>query len=121
MATIATIHESSEISEHTAPEPSSVESRTAAIHEGIRSIQSRNWWSLFNTISVVALLTAAIVCLTLPSLVQSTEPFGAVNIDLAVRGLIAMVLLFNIYAIWQQIRLKKLCDDIKDSLKTIVK
>jgi hypothetical protein len=121
MATIVAIPESSEVSEHAALAASSIESRTAAIREGIRSMESRNWWSLFNTISVVALLTAAIVCLTLPSLVQSTEPFGTVNIDLAVRGLIAMVLLFNIYAIWQQIRLKKLCDEIKDSLKSIVK
>jgi hypothetical protein len=120
MATIAAVTESSQTSDQ-ASIASPIESRTAAIHEGIQMIQSRNWWSLFNTISVVALLTATIVCLTLPNLVQSTEPFAEVNIDLAVRGLIAMVLLFNIYAVWQQIRLKKMCDEIRKSLKSVVK
>jgi hypothetical protein len=30
-----------------------------------------------------------------------------------------MVLIFNVYAIWQQIRLKALCDSIKESVKAI--
>jgi hypothetical protein len=119
MATIAAFPESSEATEHTAQVATSIESRAIEIQDGIRNIQSRNWWSLFNTISVVLLLTATIICLTLPSLVQSTEPLAQVNIDLAVRGLVGMVLIFNVYAIWQQIRLKKLCDDIKESLKAI--
>ncbi len=119
MATIVAISESSDATGHAAPVSASIESRAIEIQEGIRSIQNRNWWSLFNTISVVLLLTATIICLTLPNLVQSTEPLAQVNIDLAVRGLVGMVLIFNVYAIWQQIRLKKLCDDIKESLKAI--
>jgi len=119
MATIAAFPESSEATEHSTPVAVSIESRTIEIQNGIRSVQNRNWWSLFNTISVVLLLTATIICLTLPSLVQSTEPLAELNIDLAVRGLVGMVLIFNVYAIWQQIRLKALCDSIKESVKAI--
>jgi hypothetical protein len=119
MATIAAFPESSEATQHSTPVAVSIESRTTEIQNGIRSIQNRNWWSLFNTISVVLLLTATIICLTLPSLVQSTEPLAELNIDLAVRGLVGMVLIFNVYAIWQQIRLKALCDSIKESVKAI--
>jgi hypothetical protein len=119
MATIAAFPESSEATERSTPVAVSIESRTIEIQNGIRSVQNRNWWSLFNTISVVLLLTATIICLTLPSLVQSTEPLAELNIDLAVRGLVGMVLIFNVYAIWQQIRLKALCDSIKESVKAI--
>ena len=119
MATIAAFPESSEATQHSTPVAVSIESRTTEIQNGIRSIQNRNWWSLFNTISVVLLLTATIICLTLPSLVQSTEPLAELNIDLAVRGLVGMVLIFNVYAIWQQIRLKALCDSITESVKAI--
>jgi hypothetical protein len=119
MATIAAFPESSEATGHSTPVAVSIESRTIEIQNGIRSVQNRNWWSLFNTISVVLLLTATIICLTLPSLVQSTEPLAELNIDLAVRGLVGMVLIFNVYAIWQQIRLKALCDSIKESVKAI--
>jgi len=119
MATIAAFPESSEATEHSTPVAVSIESRTIEIQNGIRSVQNRNWWSLFNTISVVLLLTATIICLTLPSLVQSTEPLAELNIDLAVRGLVGMVLIFNVYAIWQQIRLKALCDSITESVKAI--
>jgi hypothetical protein len=55
----------------------------------------------------------------LPSLVQSIDPLAYAKVDLAVRGLVAMVLLFTIYAVWQQIRLKKLLDDMKESLQAI--
>ncbi|MFZ0036493.1 MAG: hypothetical protein WAK91_03665 [Candidatus Acidiferrales bacterium] len=121
MATIAAYQESTEATEHTTPVAKSIESRSIEIQDGIRSIETRNWWSLFNTVSVVLLLTATIICLTLPSLVQSTEPLAELNIDLAVRGLVGLVLLFNVYAIWQQIRLKQLCDSIKESVKAISK
>jgi len=117
MATVTAFSESGEIAGHA--EPSTVESRAIAIHDGLRSIENRNWWTLFTTISILLLLTATIVCLALPAVIQSTEPLAEVNLDLAVRGLVGVVLIFNVYSIWQQIRLKKLCSQMKDSLKAI--
>lgn len=117
MATVTTFPEAGQVAGHS--EAPTVESRTIAIHDGLRSIENRNWWTLFTTISVLLLLTATIVCLALPSVIQSAEPLAEVNLDLAVRGLVGVVLIFNVYSIWQQIRLKKLCGDMKDSLKAI--
>ena len=62
---------------------------------------------------VVFLLTAAIVSSTLPSVLQD-DPSHRVDLNLAVRGLIGLVLLFNIYSLWQQIRIKRLCDEIRN-------
>ena len=119
MATVTAFPETAEATGHGDAVAPSIESRTLAIHDGIRSIENRNWWTLFNTISILLLLTATIVCLTLPSVVQSSEPLTDANLDLAVRGLVGIVLLFNVYSIWQQIRLKKLCDGMKSSLHEI--
>jgi len=119
MATLSSFHEATtDAAEHDAAAQSS-ESRAASINDGLRNIEHRNWWTLFTTIAVLLLLMFTIVCLALPSLVQSSEPLAAINLDLAVRGLIGVVLLFNVYSVWQQIRLKKLCDRMKDTLNSI--
>jgi short subunit fatty acids transporter len=119
MATIAAFDESTEVAHPATPVATSNESHASQIHDGIRSIQNSNWWSLVNTISVVGLLAAAIICLMLPSLIQTTEPIAHSSIDMAVRGLVAMVLIFNVYAVRQQIRLKKLCEDMNKSVKVL--
>ncbi len=62
---------------------------------------------------VVFLLTAAVVSSTLPSVLQD-DPSHRVDLNLAVRGLIGLVLLFNIYSLWQQIRIKRLCDEVQE-------
>jgi len=119
MATIATFDEATEAAHQATPVATSNESHASQIHDGIRSIQSSNWWSLVNTVSVVGLLTATIICLMLPSLIQTTEPITHSSMDMAVRGLVAMVLIFNVYAVRQQFRLKKLCDEMNKSLKAL--
>src|SRR5271154_4454049 len=119
MATIAAFDESTEVAQRPTAVATSNESHASQIHDGIRSIQSSNWWSLVNTVSVVGLLAAAIICLMLPSLIQTTEPIAHSSMDMAVRGLVAMVLIFNVYAVRQQFRLKKLCDEMNKSLKAL--
>jgi len=91
----------------------SLESYTAEIHADLRKIQNRNWWSWSNMVLVVFLLTAAVVSSTLPSVLQD-DPSHRVDLNLAVRGLIGLVLLFNIYSLWQQIRIKRLCDEVQE-------
>ena len=91
----------------------SLESCTAGIHADLRKIQNRNWWSWSNMVLVVFLLTAAVVSSTLPSVLQD-DPSHRVDLNLAVRGLIGLVLLFNIYSLWQQIRIKRLCAEVQE-------
>jgi diguanylate cyclase (GGDEF)-like protein len=62
---------------------------------------------------VVFLLTGAFLSSTLPSMLQD-DTFHRADLNLAVRGLIGLVLLFNIYSLWQQIRIKRLCDEVQE-------
>jgi len=91
----------------------SIESYTEAIQSDLRKIQTRNWWSWSNTVVIVLLLTGTIVSFTLPTLLREDETFSQLNVNLAVRGLVGLVLLFNVYSLWQQFRIKDLCAEIQ--------
>jgi diguanylate cyclase (GGDEF)-like protein len=91
----------------------SLESYTEAIQSDLQKIQTRNWWSWSNTVVVVLLLTGTIVSFTLPTMLREDSSFSELNVNLAVRGLVGLVLLFNIYSLWQQFRIKDLCAEIQ--------
>ena len=91
----------------------SLESYREAIQSDLRKIQTTNWWSWSNTVVVVLLLTGTIVSFTLPALLRQDEAFSELNINVAVRGLVGLVLLFNVYSLWQQFRIKDLCAEIQ--------
>jgi diguanylate cyclase (GGDEF)-like protein len=92
----------------------SIEAYTEAIQSDLRKIQRRNWWSWSNTVVVVLLLTCTIVSFSLPSLLRDEQPLSQLNLNLAVRGLVGLVLLFNVYSLWQQLRIKGLCNEIQE-------
>jgi diguanylate cyclase (GGDEF)-like protein len=89
----------------------SIEAHSAEIHNDLRRIQSRNWWSWSNMVVVVFLLTGAFISSMLPAL-QQDDFVHRVDLNLAARGLIGLVLLFNVYSLWQQVRIKRLCDEV---------
>ena len=90
----------------------SIESYSAGILANLRKIQARNWWSWSNAVAIVLLLTITIMSFSLPGLVRSQETLPRLN--LAIRGLVGLVLLFTIYSLWQQLRIKKLCAEIQE-------
>jgi diguanylate cyclase (GGDEF)-like protein len=94
------------------PGDQSIESYSAGIHADLRKIQSRNWWSWSNMVVVVFLLTGAFVTSTLLPSVLQEDPVHRMDLNIAVRGLIGLVMLFNVHSLWQQIRIKRLCDEV---------
>jgi diguanylate cyclase (GGDEF)-like protein len=92
----------------------SIESYTAGIRSDLRKIQSRNWWSWSNMLVVVLLLTAAVLSFSIPTLLEGSLDFFQLNLNLAMRGLVALVLLFSVYSLWQQLRIKNLCREIQE-------
>lgn len=91
----------------------SIEAYTAAIRDDLRKIQHRNWWSWSNMVVVVFLLTGAILSFSLPSMFQGDMTFSEMNFGVALRGLVGLVLIFSVYSLWQQVRIKRLCDEIQ--------
>jgi diguanylate cyclase (GGDEF)-like protein len=73
-----------------------------------RRIDRRDWWVRSYSILVILLLTFAVISLTLPSILSGGETFFNIKLTEAVFGLITLIVLFNIYTIYQEILIKRL-------------
>src|ERR1700760_4189575 len=73
----------------------------------MRQVEGREWWLWGSAVAVTLVLTFGILSLTLPGLRQPTTNFDSLNLKEWVRGLAALVLLFNIYTIYQQLQLQR--------------
>src|SRR4029077_3908844 len=90
----------------TAPAPTEVAAQELADER--RRIEKRDWWVRGYSIFVILLLTFAVISLTLPSLLTGAETFFRIKLTEAVFGLIILIVLFNIYTIYQEILIKRL-------------
>ena len=86
----------------------SVKVRNQELEQELQRIERRDWWAWIYTVFVILLLTFTIIVLTLPALRQGAETFFKIKLAEVVFGLIALVLLFNFYTIYQQVLIKRL-------------
>ncbi len=73
-----------------------------------RMIWRRQWWLWASAIAVTLLLTLGMVSFAFPLLYVSADSFYWFNLHQAVEGLVGLVLLFDIYGIYQQVRLHRI-------------
>lgn len=85
----------------------------------LKKLQRRDWILWWASITVMLLLVLAVVSLSL--LFRDQGSFFQFNLDQAVRGLVGMVLLFNAYAIYQQIVVKRLHRQLAEQIEESVK
>src|ERR1700675_4619030 len=78
------------------------------IADNLRRIEKRDWWIWANSIFVMLLLTGALISFILPSLAQGSTPLFRIKVTEAIFGLVALVVLFNVYTIYQQVLIKRL-------------
>jgi diguanylate cyclase (GGDEF)-like protein len=90
------------------PVPPSLDPGEQELAAELSSIQKRDSWVSRYSIVVSLLLVAAIVTLAVLALRQGAEPFYKVRLTEAIFGLIALILLFNVYMIRQEILIKQL-------------
>ena len=73
-----------------------------------RRSERRQWWLSSTGIAVSLILTSGIVCLLLPSMIPELGPsYNAVDTDIAVHSLVAIILLFDVYVVFQQVQLSR--------------
>ena len=72
----------------------------------IRQVEGREWWLWGSAVAVTLVLTFGILSLTLPGLHSSDDTYS-LNLKEWVRGLAALVLLFDIYTIYQRQQLQR--------------
>lgn len=89
--------------------------------QNLKKLQRRDWLLWWSSVTVMLLLTLAIGSFTLPALYQGATNFFEFNLDQAVRGLMAAVLLFNTYAIYQQVVVKRLHRKLAEQIEETAK
>ena len=74
----------------------------------LRQIEGREWWLWGSAVAVTLGLTFGILSLTFPGFQASPDSVYSLNLKEWVRGLAALVLLFDVYTIYQQRQLQKI-------------
>src|SRR6202521_788574 len=90
------------------PIPPSLKARDQELANEFRRIEKRDWWVWGYSIFVIFLLAFAVIALALPAVRQGADTIFKIKMVEAVFGLIALVVIFNIYTISQEILIKRL-------------
>ncbi len=73
---------------------------------GLKRLERREWWRWATALLIMLLLTLGVFSLSLTGVRR--DAFTAVQLDLAVRGLFALVLVFDCFVIYQQVVISRL-------------
>jgi len=87
------------------------------IHQSLARLERRDWWLWSAAVVVMLLLTVAVVSMSLPALMSDPYSFFQFHLEQAVRGLVGLVLLFNIYTIYQQVLIKRLRSQLASQIE----
>src|ERR1700674_3030770 len=74
----------------------------------MRRIERREWCLWSYAVLVTILLTLGIASFAFPALLSQTGEAYSFSINQAVRGLVGLVLVFNVYVIYQQVQLNRI-------------
>ena len=74
----------------------------------MRHIERREWWLWSYAVLVTILLTIAIATFAFPALLSQAGDAYSFSIIQAVRGLVGLVLVFNVYVIYQQVQINRI-------------
>ncbi len=84
------------------------EDRTKPAALRMRQVEGREWWLWGSAVTVTLVLTLGILSLTFPGLHLPTDSTYSLNLNEWVRGLAALVLLFDIYTVYQHWQLQRI-------------
>ena len=74
----------------------------------IRQVEGREWWLWGFAVAVTLVLTFGILSLTFPGFHLPTDDFYSQTLKEWVRGLAALVLLFDVYTVYQHLQLQRI-------------
>jgi diguanylate cyclase (GGDEF)-like protein len=82
--------------------------RKEAIRAALRNVGRRQWWLWSTAVMVSILLTLGIASFSFPGLLNNAQDvLYSFGLGQAVRGLVGLVLIFNVYAIYQQLQIRR--------------
>jgi two-component system cell cycle sensor histidine kinase/response regulator CckA len=82
--------------------------KKGGVHSAFRNVEKREWWLWGTTVCVTLLLTVGIVSFLPPLLYSGATWDSLFTLQQAVWGLIGLVLLFDLYSIYQQLQIHRI-------------
>src|ERR1019366_5765826 len=74
----------------------------------MKQVERREWWLWSFAVIITLLLTAGIASFALPLLRSETDSSHTVNVQQSLRALLGLVLLFDIYSVYQQFQIHRI-------------
>jgi diguanylate cyclase (GGDEF)-like protein len=93
----------------------------AAIERNLRKLDRRQWWLWSTAFVVITLLTIAVASFVFPSLSRVNAFGGADTLAQAVRCLLGLVLIFNLYTIHQQLVINRIRSQMAQQIQSLAK
>lgn len=95
--------------------------RAQQIQAGMRHVGRRQWWLWSSAVAVTLLLTLGIASFAFPGLLTQVDAAYSFHLNQAVRGLVGLVLLFNVYTIYQQTQIHRMQRELTEQISTLDK
>lgn len=91
------------------------------IRNSILQIQRRQWQLWSSAVLITLLLALGIASFAFPGILAQAEEHSWIYFDQAVRGLVGLVLIFNVYAVYQQLQLNRIQKQMTDQVEALGK
>jgi two-component system, cell cycle sensor histidine kinase and response regulator CckA len=79
-----------------------------SVYRRLRHIERREWWLWASAVLVTLLLTLAVASFLVPSAARYADQYDSLAVHPAIRGLVGLVLLFDIYTVYQQFQIVRI-------------
>src|SRR5215469_9333593 len=91
------------------------------IQPTMRRVERREWWLWSYAIMITLLLLIVVASFSFPALLSGVDTYYSFFLNHAVRGLVGMVLIFDIYVIYQQLQITRMRRDLTSELFAVNK
>jgi diguanylate cyclase (GGDEF)-like protein len=95
--------------------------RANQIRASMHQIQQRQWRLWSSAVLVMLLLALGIASFAFPRLFAQAEAFSSFYLGQAAHGLVGLVLLFNVYTIYQQLQIHRIQKQVSDQVDALGK
>lgn len=114
-----------ELAQEALPAPQPTLSKTdieqaAEIQSHLRRIDRKQWWMWSSAFMVTMLLALTVASFAFPALLRQGDT-GSFFLSQSVRALIGLVLLFNVYMVYQQLQITRLRGQLSDQIRSMAK
>jgi diguanylate cyclase (GGDEF)-like protein len=95
--------------------------RAGLIQNSIRQIQRRQWQLWSSAVLITLVLALGIASFAFPGILAEGQMSSWIYFDQAVRALVGLVLIFNVYTVYQQLQVHRIQRQLRDQVDALGK